>query len=189
MIGLTKVCWTMSKKEVVDNSIKIEYLRSSFDNVQSLIQFADQKIGNLLLIDTITVGIFITYATNYELSLKDLTVWNILLFITGLIFTVSSVILVYKSIIKVVKPRFARNYTTGAFSLYYFGHIGTVSKEKVITEVAALDENKMITELTEQLYEVSKILNRKYKECEIISVLMFVSVICFVLFIVISAFL
>ncbi|WP_078933524.1 hypothetical protein [Treponema porcinum] len=92
----------MSKKEVVDNSIKIEYLRSSFDNVQSLIQFADQKIGNLLLIDTITVGIFITYATNYELSLKDLTVWNILLFITGLIFTVSSVILVYKSIIKVV---------------------------------------------------------------------------------------
>ena len=47
----------------------------------------------------------------------------------------------------------------------------------------------MITELTEQLYEASKILNRKYKECEIISVLMFVSVICFVLFIVISAFL
>lgn len=179
----------MSNKKEVKNSIKIEYLRTSFDNVQSLIQFADQKIGNLLLIDTITVGIFIAYATNYEFSLKNLTVWNILLFISGLIFTVSSVILIYKSIIKVIKPRFAKNYTDGAFSLYYFGHIGTVGKDKVLSEVSTLDENRMITELTEQLYEVSKILNRKYKECGVISVLMFVSVICFVSFIVISAFL
>ena len=70
MIGLTKVCWTMSKKEVVDNSIKIEYLRSSFDNVQSLIQFADQKIGNLLLIDTIYAKPFVQtlFSKNNELS-------------------------------------------------------------------------------------------------------------------------
>ena len=59
---------------------KEDYLLSSFNNVQSLIQFADQKVASILLVDSITIGIFVSRATDFCISLSSITGWGLISF-------------------------------------------------------------------------------------------------------------
>lgn len=168
---------------------KNEYLLSSFNNVQSLIQFADQKVASILLVDSITIGIFISRVNDFQFSFLQISLWGIISFLSGCIFVISNIIALYKGIIKVLKPSFAKYYNKNDMSLFYFGHIANSSKEVVLSKAKKLTDGKMLEELSAQLFEISKILNRKNKQVSQICVCLFISIIAFLTFLVSCSFL
>lgn len=161
---------------------KEDYLLSSFNNVQSLIQFADQKVASILLVDSITIGIFISRATDFCISFSSISLWGVVSFISGIIFIVSNFIALFKGIIKVLKPRFAKYYKPTEISLFYFGHIANSKKEDVQKKAKKITKTSMNEELSAQLYEVSKILNIKNNQVSQICVCLFISIAAFLIF-------
>lgn len=161
---------------------KEDYLLSSFNNVQSLIQFADQKVASILLVDSITIGIFVSRATDFCISLSSITGWGLISFFSGIVFIISNLIALYKGIIKVLKPRFAKFYKPNEISLYYFEHIANSKKDEVQKKANKLSKTVMYEELSAQLYEVSKILNKKNKQVSQICICLFISIIAFLFF-------
>lgn len=163
---------------------KDEYLLSSFNNVQSLIQFADQKVASILLVDSITIGVFVSQAKEYTLSINNLSFWSIVSFLAGLIFVILNVLILYKGIMKVLRPSFAKHYNSDDFSLFYFEHIASHNKTELIDESNKINDERITKELSEQLFEISKILNKKNREVNKISLYLFISIISFVLFLI-----
>ena len=168
---------------------KNDYLLISFNNVQSLIQFADQKVASILLVDTITIGIFISQASAFRISLSSITLIGIIAFVAGFVFIFSNLIALYKGIINVLKPRFAKYYKPEEISLFYFGHIANSEKKEVQKKANNISKKEMREELSAQLYEVSKILNKKNNEVSQICICLYVSIIAFVIFLVSISFL
>lgn len=168
---------------------KNDYLLSSFNNVQSLIQFADQKVASILLVDSITIGIFVTQASEYQISFSTIKFWNIISFISGLTFIISNFIVLYKGIMTVLKPRFANHYNKNELSLFYFGHIANAEKVDVQNKANKIKNKEMREELSAQLYEVSKILNKKNIQVSKICLHLFISIIAFIIFLVSISFL
>lgn len=167
---------------------KEEYLLSSFNNVQSLIQFADQKVASILLVDSITIGIFVSQAKEFSFSINNLSFWNIVTFISGLIFVILNILILYKGIMKVLRPAFAKHYSSNDFSLFYFGHIASHNKTEVFEESKKINDKRITKELSDQLFEISKILNRKNREINKIAVYLFFSILSFVVFLFSSTF-
>ena len=168
---------------------KEDYLLSSFNNVQSLIRFADQKVASILLVDTITIGIFVSKASELTISLSLITFWGFIAFISGVVFIISNLIALYKSILKVLKPRFAKFYKPKEISLFYFEHIANSSKVDIQNKANKISKSKMNEELSAQLYEISKILNKKNNQVSQICTCLFVSIITFLIFLVTIPFL
>ena len=168
---------------------KNDYLLSSFNNVQSLIQFADQKVASILLVDTITIGIFISQVTDFHLSFSTINFFGVISFISGLIFIISNIIALYKGIIKVLKPRFAKYYKPEEISLFYFGHIANSEKTGVQDKANQISKKEMREELSAQLYEVSNILYKKNNEVSQICTILFISIVAFVVFLISISFL
>lgn len=165
---------------------KEDYLKSSFDNVQSLIQFTDQKVSAVLVVVTLTIGIFISQIDSLIVSIDKISFMNIACFILGLSFTIINIILMYIGLIKIISPSFASNYEISEHSLYYFGHIANLDKNSIKNEISSLDQKRMEKEVGDQLFEVSKILNRKNKYCALLIKLLFISLLILTLFILVK---
>jgi len=165
---------------------KIDYIKSSFENVQNLIQFSDQKIGAVLVAVTITIGVFINQISDLTFFKTDITIANVLLFIVGLIFVVLNIVIFYIGLIKTIRPAFARHYSPNDYSLFYFDHIATCEKDEVYLRLQKIDQSMMEKEISDQLFEVSLILRRKNKNCYIAINLLFISIGTLCLFIIIQ---
>lgn len=162
---------------------KDEYLKSSYDNVQSLIQFTDQKVTAVLLVVTLTIGIFISQINVLVFSLSDVTFIGILCFIFGFVFIVINILIMYIGLIKIISPSFAKNYEVCEHSLYYFGHIACLKRNEMKNEISKVDQKRIEIEIGDQLYEVSIILNRKNKRCAILIRLLFISLLVLLIYI------
>ena len=163
---------------------KVDYLLASINNIQSLIQFADQKVSAVLVVVSITIGIFISKIDCLYFSYKDITFLSVSLFIICLSFIVINLIVLFLGLIKVIKPSFAKYYKKGDTSLFYFEHIASNNRENIFNYVNELNKNRMEKELAEQLFEISKILTCKHKRCNCIINLLFASIIILILFLI-----
>lgn len=174
------------RNEITNNN---EYLLACFNNVQSLIQFADQKVASILLVDSITIGIFISKATNFIISLSSTSFCGIITFLSGIVFIASNMIALYKGIIKVLKPSFAKHYEKTEFSLFYFEHIASSEKDVILRKAESITEKGKTEEISAQIFEVSKILSRKNKQVSHICMCLFISLIAFLFFLFASSYL
>lgn len=162
---------------------KVKYLISSFNNIQELVRFTDQKIAALLVICGIQLTFFFEFAKNLEMVFYSTGVISGLLFLTSFAFSGLILAILYLSIFKVLKPAFAKNYDYKDYSCYYFEHIALSNKKVFTKQIKKLDKTQQIKELRDQIFEISKIANRKNKNCSLIMVLLFFSIISLLTFI------
>ena len=155
---------------------KIAYLISSYNNTQNLIKFTDQKIGALLVVCGIEASIYFENSKNFVLSCSNIGVWNWLMFIVGAVFVGLTVYVLYVGLIKVIRPRFAKHYSRDAYSIFYFEHIAVNDISVLRKSIDNISESIMIEEITGQIYEVSKIINNKNRNCAAIVKVLFASI-------------
>lgn len=163
--------------------MEIEHVKSSFNNVQDLIKFTDQKIAAVLVVCGIKISIFFDHIKLLNFDSSNVSLYSVLIFVLGFAFIVITILIFYLSIIKVLKPGFAKFYNSSSYSTYYFEHIALNNKKELYKNIKKSTPKIIKYELTDQLYEVSKILYRKNKNCSKIMVLLFTNIIILCIYI------
>lgn len=139
---------------------KINYALESFKNIQDLIKFADQKAGAVLIVVGLIFTAFVQYIEKLTFSTDNATVIGTITFLSGLVTLVCVVVVLYYSVFRILKPRFAKNYQEGELSTFYFEHIS--KDNKVLHEkYENLSDEGMLKDIIDQQIEVSNILNEK----------------------------
>lgn len=162
---------------------KSTYLLASYKNIQELIRFTDQKIGAVLVLCGIQLTLFWSNGDSLSFLSKELNLLQILINLSGIIFILLIVAILYLSIVKILKPRFARNYKEDEYTCLYFNHIASEGKHRFDLAVQDLDEKQIREELKDQIYEISKILSLKNRYCSIVMMLLFISILILTLYI------
>lgn len=164
---------------------KISYALESFKNIQDLIKFADQKAGAILVVIGLIFTAFVQYLEKLTFSLANATFIGVMTFMSGIGTIVSLSIVIYYSIFKILKPRFAKNYQEGELSTFYFEHILKESK-KIHTKFETITSEIMLKDILDQKIEVSNILNKKNHNLSNSFVWLFFSLISSMTFILLS---
>jgi len=170
---------------------KIEFALEDFKNIQELIKFIDQKSGFLLVIQSILVSIFVNIFDNSVLINPFLISENldffksIILFLLSLSFIIILIIQIYKIIFEILLPKKAINYKNDEKSLFYYEHITRFERDEFCKTYNTLDEEKILSTILFQIYEVSKIMKAKETSYTIATKLLFMStIILFVILII-----
>jgi len=156
---------------------RIEYIKASFDNIQELIRFTDQKIGSVLVVYGIEITIFYELSKVATFSLGNVSLIAVFAMIFGALFVISMLVILYISILGILRPRSARHYNNDQYSTHYFEHIALSSKEMLTKHIGKLTDKVQIQELSEQLFEVARILHEKNSRCSRVMVLLFCNII------------
>lgn len=164
---------------------KISYALESFKNIQDLIKFADQKAGAILVVIGLIFTAFVQFIANLTFSFSNMTLIGSLTFIAGIVTAISLIVVIYFSIFKILKPRFAKNYQEGELSTFYFEHISFESKN-IHTKFQSINEEIMLKDILDQKIEVSNILNQKNENLSIAFIWLFISLISSMTFILLS---
>ena len=168
---------------------KTNYLIENFKNIQDLIKFVDQKAAVLLVVCGLLLTIFIETSKNLvliEVFQNNNGVsffWNIVTLILGVFFIVLLVLIFYICVFSILRPKFAENYKNEEFSSFYFEHIAKMDIITLNDKISELTEEKISKELTNQIYEISKILLNKSKKCAFAMKILFCSIVLLFLFI------
>lgn len=141
---------------------KITYSLESFKNIQDLIKFADQKAGAVLIVVGLIFTAFVQYLENLAFSTKTITPLSMLTFLSGFATILCVSVVLYYSIFKILKPRFAKNYQAGELSTFYFEHISKMNKE-IHKKYETINDESILKDIIDQQIEVSNILNEKNK--------------------------
>lgn len=139
---------------------KINYALESFKNIQDLIKFADQKAGAVLIVVGLIFTAFVQNIEKLTFSTDNATVIGTITFLSGLVTLVCVVVVLYYSVFKILKPRFAKNYQEGELSTFYFEHINKDNKA-LHEKYENLSGEGMLKDIIDQQIEVSNILNEK----------------------------
>ena len=164
---------------------KINYALESFKNIQDLIKFADQKAGAVLIVVGLIFTAFVQYLEKLTFSLDTLTTLGALTFLSGFTTIFCLTMVLYYSVFKILKPRFAKNYKDSELSTFYFEHINVESKE-LHEKYETIKVEKMLKDIIDQQIEVSNILNEKNKYLSKSFVWLFMSLFASFIFILIS---
>ena len=162
---------------------KLDYALESFKNIQDLIKFADQKAGALLVVAGLVFTAFVQYFEKLTFSIDSITLIGTLTFLTGSATVICIIVVLYYSIFKILKPRFAKNYNEDELSTFYFAHISKVDKG-LHKKYENISEEKMLKDIIDQQIEVSNILNEKNKNLAKSFVWLFLSVLTSIVFII-----
>jgi hypothetical protein len=158
-------------------SQKIEHQRFSFLNIQELIRFTDQKVAAILVIVGLLITAFMTVLQHFPVFFSTLNSDYALIYFAGIIFITDVIIIFYLSIFNVLKPNLAKHYSKNEFSTLYYEHIAASQKEDLWKSVEDLDARKQLIEISDQIFEISKILLKKIKNTSVIIVLLFFAII------------
>jgi hypothetical protein len=143
-----------------------QYLLEDLKNIQELIRFADQKAAALLTIYGLIVTSFVAYSKDLFVTQVPITDWSWHLWFSAILVTLFACIVLYQIhlvMFKVIKPKLAKHYSVESASTFYFEHIANLDKELYLGMVNRLDDDKIRTDLSEQIYEISVILKGKLK--------------------------
>lgn len=144
---------------------RIAFALESFKNIQDLIKFVDQKTGAVLVIAGIISTGYFQYIDDLEFTpLDEVSIWGFICFFVSMICTFCLLIIFYKTIFNILRPRIAKHYKQCDYSLFYYGHIVKETKEKLFDEYKELSEEAMLLSVIEQQFEVSQILQIKNDE-------------------------
>lgn len=140
----------------MDNQRKTDLGLKLLDNVQSLIKFFDTKVNVLLVISGVTTTFVLA-------SFRDFDGIDFCSKITLCLFFFSFVLFVVLSILT-ISPR-SDKYTGNSVSkTIYFAHIASrIEVKDFIKDYNNLDERAFQDDILYQLFENSKIANRKVK--------------------------
>jgi len=138
-------------------------------NIQDLIKFIDQKAGALLVVYGFILTAFIDFAKRlkfvnvFELNGVIEIVLSILTFVVGIGLVFFITYQLYIIIVLILKPRIAGHYAPQELSVMYYEHICQMGKVRLLQEFNALNEQTLANEILGQVFEVSKILDKKSK--------------------------
>lgn len=140
----------------MDDNRKTDLAFKLLDNVQNLIKFADTKINVLLIISGVTTTFILT---NFQ-GLFDLCLFSKialgLFFISFLIFIILSIL--------TISPRKDNHTGNSVSKTIYFEHIASrVEVKDFINDYTKLDETGFQSDLLYQVFENSKIADKKFK--------------------------
>lgn len=140
----------------MEDNRKTDLAFKLLDNVQNLIKFADTKINVLLVISGVTTTFILTnFQTLYDLCLLSKIVLGFF-FLAFLIFLIFSIL--------TVAPRPDKHTGNSVSKTIYFGHIAKrVEAKDFIDDYQKLEESSFQSDLLYQVYENSKIADRKFK--------------------------
>ncbi|MBI2272380.1 MAG: hypothetical protein HYU70_01180 [Bacteroidetes bacterium] len=126
------------------------------DNVQNLIKFADTKINVLLVISGVTTTFILTnFQGLFDLCLISKIVLG-LFFLSFLVFIVFSIL--------TISPRKDNHTGNSVSKTIYFEHIASrVEVKDFINDYTKLDEPSFQSDLLYQVFENSKIADKKFK--------------------------
>jgi len=147
---------------------KIEFLSSTFNQIQNLINLADSKANTSLTLQTFFVGYVlgssIISGVFEKLKISQVTFIVNMFYIIFVLFIISSVIgiiiclLVYKARFPVEKNESKRA------GLLYFNHINKFkNSDSYLEKIQDLNEDHWLEELTRQVYNISHIVSDKMK--------------------------
>jgi len=126
-----------------------------------MIRFADQKAGAVLVVYGFLITIYIEIGKNLVLTLSNLTILGIFIFIIGLVSGLLILNEVMCLFVKVIRPRLANGYNANEKCIYYFEHVANCSRSEIVESIISIDEVKMVSEIATQIHENSKILVSK----------------------------
>ena len=169
---------------------KIEFALESFKNIQDLIKFTDQKSGGVLVIAGLELTIFLSCIDKLDFKHSYLSPIAIAVIILGIITVFLFTYTLYLSIFKILRPRLANHYSGQDISLFYFNHLASMTdKTGMFNQFNSVTDDLILRNLTDQIFEVSKILNTKINELHKSMNFLFYSVISLLTFILVSRFL
>jgi len=139
----------------MDNNKKTDTAFKLLDNVQNLIKFADTKINVLLVISTVTTTFVLTNFQNlYDLNCFSKTTLG-LFFLAFICFVVLSIL--------TISPRTDKYTGSSPAKTIYFKHISARVKAKdFIDDFNKLTLKSCVTDILYQVYENSKIADKKF---------------------------
>lgn len=140
----------------MDDNRKTDLAFKLLDNVQNLIKFADTKINVLLLVSGVTTSFILSNFQNlFNLCITSKLTLG-LFFIAFLIFIVFSLL--------TIAPR-KDNYTGNSIcKTIYFKHIASrIDTEDFIKDYKIIDEISFQSDLLYQVFENSKIADKKFE--------------------------
>jgi hypothetical protein len=139
----------------MDDNKKIDTAFKLLDNVQNLIKFADTKINVLLVISGVTTTFILT---NFQ-SLYDLNCYSKI--ILGLFF-LAFICFVILSLLT-ISPRADKHTGNSPAKTIYFKHIATrIEVKDFIDDYNKLTPESCLTDILYQVYENSKIADKKF---------------------------
>lgn len=139
----------------MEDNRKTDLAFKLLENVQNLIKFADTKINVLLVISGVTTTFILTnFQGLYDLCVVSKIVLG-LFFISFLIFVILSIL--------TISPRADKHTGNSASKIIYFGHIAKrVEVKDFIDDYSKLNENSFQHDLLYQIFENSKIADKKF---------------------------
>lgn len=147
---------TDKRNKIMDDNRKTDLLFKLLDNVQNLIKFADTKINVLLIISGVTTTFILT-------NFQELFVLCLISKITLGLFFVSFLVFIIFSILT-ISPRKDNHTGNSVSKTIYFEHIASrVEVKDFINDYTKLDESGFQSDLLYQVFENSKIADKKFK--------------------------
>lgn len=139
----------------MDDNKKIDTAFKLLDNVQNLIKFADTKINVLLVISGVTTTFILT---NFQ-YLCDLNCFSKialgLFFLAFISFVILSIL--------TISPRTAKHTGSSPAKTIYFKHVSTrVEVKDFVDDFNKLTPESCVTDILYQVYENSKIAEKKF---------------------------
>ncbi len=157
---------------------KIDYTFQNFKNLQTLIKFMDEKANAILIITGLILNIYFFTLKNLSFKLStSISIKNFFIFLFSLLVFLSLLSIFYLLLFKIFFPRKAKKYSFKRNSYFYFEHIALRDKNDFLKEYDELNERKMETDIIEQVYELSIILEKKFKMLSYVLKLLFLSII------------
>lgn len=156
----------------------------SFKNIQELIRFIDQKSGAVLLVSGLILTVFLEFSKVLVFDFDSFSYASVVTFAFGLTTSASLIYTIYLSIFKILRPRLAMHYCGNECSLIYFNHLSIMTdKPTMFEEFKKLDNESILKNITDQIFEVSKVLDKKIIELHNAMNYLFFSVISLLIFI------
>lgn len=147
---------TDKRNKIMDDNRKTDLLFKLLDNVQNLIKFADTKINVLLIISGVTTTFILT-------NFQELFVLCLISKITLGLFFVSFLVFIIFSILT-ISPRKDNHTGNSVSKTIYFEHIASrVEVKDFINDYTKIDESGFQSDLLYQVFENSKIADKKFK--------------------------
>ncbi len=168
---------------------KSEFALESFKNIQELIKFTDQKAGGVLVVIGLELTVFLSCIDKLDFHKNYLTLFSITTILLGMITAFLLIYTLYISVFKILRPRLANHYSGYDLSLFYFNHLASMTdKTGMFDQFKNTDDDKILRNFTDQIFEVSKICNTKINELHKSMNFLFSSIISLAIFILVSRF-
>lgn len=141
---------------------KHTFTLESFKNIQELIRFSDQKAAAVLVVAGLEMTVYFGAIDKLTFNKNYTSVFSILTLILGICTAIFLLATIYLTVFKVLHPRLAKHYSGNDASLFYFNHLASMTdKTDMFNQFNRVTDAVMLRNLTDQIFEVSKILNAK----------------------------